>query len=698
MPKHAKTHKDMLKCCCGICGLQKKSNQLRKITNLILERIKTIDGYKDYDINDDRYPKVISKEHDIAVRERCNNNNNLTYKFTKKLPSVIPQFKNIPLPHASTRTTPIGYSSTHTCFLCDQNKVGRPRSHTENESKDTGKFCSKCFQETGRGIAHPCTKYKIKSMKTISSTILNMEPKVQDKIVHKIIKSNHENNIPLKSHQKISIHTAGNTATVHLNPSTSGQKSVKLKTKTLDEIRIQAGLTLNQSKIVTGGIRSDLGRKCIPTNYRNHASSLSKSLDNFYVCEKHEFIVSTKSGEPSKYMAMWSVYAPIVPLIEWVNIKRENVNPEDYMIKIMCDSGQGKLKICMCIIPINSDINLTKKTRSLYIEGGILAKGYQYSGINKCIMCFCAPGIKEHHWNMRKIFNLIKIHDVFTKFQNVILTGDLKLLNEIYGLMESSSKHPCLYCTAESQQIVMGEPRTIGSLKKDYQKWSSSSGANKKRCKEYNNVKNPPLLQNIPDEVPVLKITPPPMLHILLGVFNHIWKNMENISELHKQVLHDFAIRHNCIKESYWGKTFEGNECTKLMNNIAADDKLFYNLPNIKTHITALKIFNNLRIQMFGMTLHHGWKNTLAEFEQSYKKIPNISKPPKIHILLCHCCQFLKLYGQNKGLGFYSEQTGETVHSKFESIFSKYKIKNIHSEKYGNRLRKAVVDFSSIHV
>ena len=136
------------------------------------------------------------------------------------------------------------------------------------------------------------------------------------------------------------------------------------------------------------------------------------------------------------------------------------------------------------------------------------------------------------------IFNLIKINDVFATFENVILTGDLKLLNEVYGLMEGSSKHPCLYCTAEAQQLAAEQPRTLASLRDDYERWKSNSG-DIKCCKDYNNVKNPPLLHSNFDQVPIIKITPPPVLHIMLGVFNHIQKNMENIYKDHEKVLHD---------------------------------------------------------------------------------------------------------------------------------------------------------------
>ena len=121
------------------------------------------------------------------------------------------------------------------------------------------------------------------------------------------------------------------------------------------------------------------------------------------------------------------------------------------------------------------------------VSNGVLGKGGQYSGINKCIMCFCSPQIKEHHWNLAKIFNLLKIDDVFATFENIVLTGALKILNEIFGLMEGNAKHPCLYCTVE-QHIPAGQPRALASLRNNHERWKSTSG-DIKTCKYYNNVK-----------------------------------------------------------------------------------------------------------------------------------------------------------------------------------------------------------------
>ena len=142
-------------------------------------------------------------------------------------------------------------------------------------------------------------------------------------------------------------------------------------------------------------------------------------------------------------------------------------------------------------------------------------------------MCFCAPEIKEYHSNLEKIFTIIKIDDVFSEHSKVIFTGDLKFLNEIYGLMKASSRHPCIYCTAPAQSVEVAQPRTLDSLRKHNENWNNETGASKNCCKNFNNVKNCPLFKRLPDSIPTLEVSPPPSLHILLGIFNHIWKNIE---------------------------------------------------------------------------------------------------------------------------------------------------------------------------
>ena len=117
MPNQARNHKDMLQICCGICGIKKDPSQVKPITTHILERIKSIPNYKNYDLLDDRYPTVVCIEHCSAVIERATDKLEISYKF--RLPNISPPFNEIPLPHATTRNTPSDFNDDHKCFLCD---------------------------------------------------------------------------------------------------------------------------------------------------------------------------------------------------------------------------------------------------------------------------------------------------------------------------------------------------------------------------------------------------------------------------------------------------------------------------------------------------------------------------------------------------------------------------------------------------
>ena len=115
----------------------------------------------------------------------------------------------------------------------------------------------------------------------------------------------------------------------------------------------------------------------------------------------------------------------------------------------------------------------------------------------------------------------------------------------------------------------------------------------KSKCKLFNNIKNYPLSESLPAEIPTLRIAPPPGLHIMTGQFNHIWKEIEQKSELHQQLCHEFALKNNCVRESYHGKTFEGNECAKLMDKIdSGEECCLSKLTDIECHIESIKQFN----------------------------------------------------------------------------------------------------------
>ena len=78
-----------------------------------------------------------------------------------------------------------------------------------------------------------------------------------------------------------------------------------------------------------------------------------------------------------------------------------------------------------------------------------------------------------------------------------------------------------MYCTVQAQILQADTLRTLGTMRKDNVLWKNSGGG-KEACKSFNNVMHNPLFESMPDDVTPLKISPPPCLHIMLGIFNSI--------------------------------------------------------------------------------------------------------------------------------------------------------------------------------
>lgn len=71
----------------------------------------------------------------------------------------------------------------------------------------------------------------------------------------------------------------------------------------------------------------------------------------------------------------------------------------------------------------------------------------------------------------------------------------------------------------------------------------------------------------------------------------------------------------------------------------------------------------------------------------------------QIHAVTAHVDDWLKLSNYEKRLGCFSEQTFESVHHDFGRLWlTSYQIRDIHSPKYGDKLRRCVLRYNSRHI
>ena len=144
---------------------------------------------------------------------------------------------------------------------------------------------------------------------------------------------------------------------------------------------------------------------------------------------------------------------------------------------------------------------------------------------------------------------------------------------------------------------------------------------------------------------------------------------------------------------------FNGEQCVKLLENTKALKAL------LKTasaeHVggpigKALEAFNVVRKSCFGQTCSASYKVDIENFAHAYLN----AKAPitvKVHCTVVHVPQFLDMH-PGKGLGVWSEQAVEHLHSDFESFYARCKyFRNPDHPEFPNSFLKAIIAYCSLH-
>ena len=69
---------------------------------------------------------------------------------------------------------------------------------------------------------------------------------------------------------------------------------------------------------------------------------------------------------------------------------------------------------------------------------------------------------------------------------------------------------------------------------------------------------------------------------------------------------------------------------------------------------------------------------------------------PKVHAVFHHVGEFCGMV--NKGLGPWSEQAAESLHSDFTKMWQNYKLRDTDHDQYGERLLDAIITYNSQHM
>ena len=139
--------------------------------------------------------------------------------------------------------------------------------------------------------------------------------------------------------------------------------------------------------------------------------------------------------------------------------------------------------------------------------------------------------------------------------------------------------------------------------------------------------------------------------------------------------------------------SFVGNHCKCLLKKI---DKLMETNPPRSVHkfVEAFQKFNEVVHACFSYNLDPNYEIKIKQFEKVYRTL-GISETLKAHILFHDIPRFLA--SRDHGLGRYSEQAIEAIHSIENDKWQSYKV-DLANNNYDNQMLKCTLDLNGMNI
>ena len=496
----------------------------------------------------------------------------------------------------------------------------------------------------------------------------------------------------------VQLKTGGTPLPVHVGKIQQA-KPQPLPVETFHQIQAQNPSISNTALIgVAKNIRQQAGRKSIEPGLAQSVIDRPKRLEPFFEkkLDTYEF-----EGEE---VERWGIFLTDFPGFIAFTFGERGIKKEKCLFRIGWDGGQGFFKVTMNIIVTDCGSPSTPVTppskRFTYSKE---VKSAKDSGESKILLIACVPHIKECYANVKKIMERLYFSSI-PREHEVMHVSYLKMVAILTGQQSAASAFPCPYCTWRNGELGKKElgkeadklkvfPRTVGvqkALAAAYQ-----NPANTKSPMFFYSTPNEILLAGDPDE-PVLNLSPPPQLHIFMGLVTKILRAMDAKWGNTHQVYQ--FLDSQCIKRS--GPNvfdYEGPKCNAIISEKvlgALKAHVRWCAPVCLIYVKALEDFAKVKTACFGHYLDPNLRQIIHNFEMTMRKA-GINPTLKAHILFDHVATFCERVG--KGLAIYAEHATETAHSKFAAIEQRYPSPT-HSTDFGDQLKASVLKYNINHV
>lgn len=674
-PQQALNHNENRSKVCVVCFEKSKY----KITDVIVSRIRSY-FIENYDVDDESVPCGICSK---CRRDLMDVSNSV------KSVDILPEPYNFDSIFAYTRATRSDPSPICLCAICEiarlksvpSRKKGRPSSELAPICLPVT-ICSYCKSVIGRGLHHKCNKTSLRE--NVVAICSSSDRKSQEFVCTSIIRNHTEN----YSTSSLSLYSGGpNPLEISIREATGHTNQVKIE----DLSNLQSVLSASNNEMkrkIIPFIRTVFGKHSVRSFVSVQLSQRDHCLEKFFGKVNHEF----ESSDDQCINSPLIYCSDINGLVEFLCQKR-GLNADTASFKIGIDGGGGFLKVCLNIYENNSSEMDAHRC-------GLLKKGTSNTSVKKLIILAIAPKVKETYGNLRFILNMLNIKEVDFVFFTAV---DLKMGNILAGIQSHSSTHPCMYCECpkhefqnplKSKSYIM---RTIADIKRFSAEYEAKAKIYnpKAPAKDYKNCVAPPIVSGS-DQTMIIQAMPPPELHLLLRITNKLFNELEkDFPVIAQSWMKQIGL---CRPEMHGGE-FAGNDCRQMIKNVFVLSNLAANQINssekLKAIIQSFQLFDVVVQKCFGKNLNEGFVDSINEFHTTYL-LTNCSVTTAIHILCTHVIQFCQLV--KCGLGSFSEQASEAVHSDFQKLWQSSGKINFNNENFSALLLSSVIRYNSRHL
>ena len=300
------------------------------------------------------------------------------------------------------------------------------------------------------------------------------------------------------------------------------------------------------------------------------------------------------------------------------------------------------------------------------------------TGINGLFITCIAQEMEESPEAFQTFFDLVGLENL----KNYKFANDFKVHNLLSGLGACSSTCPCPYCDQMKKNFDRkGVERTVGGNSEMFDYFVGKNGILDYPA-ECNSVCREPLLPGFLPTTPISHAIPPPELHLMEGITNHVLTKIR--CELPQ--FEEFMATLGLDKEKYEKYTskcnYEGNDCKKVLDHI--DEFVSFSIQleafSIQPHLHFLRAFSKVVSSCFGFQLQPDYAEKFRLAREAFDSLVKATAELpgkrrvryfyKVHVLLFHVEDFVDEFG---ALGPFSEQAGETVHSAWMKLWKHYR-------------------------